>query len=161
MKVKYLILDVDGTLTDGKIYIGANGELFKVFDIKDGCGIYDIFPKYGGEIIVITARESEIVSRRCRELKISSVYQGVRDKAAELQELAKEWGSAVNDKGEYIGIAYMGDDIIDVPIMKLCEYKGAPANATEEILKVANFISKHNGGDGAVREFIEYLCLDE
>lgn len=161
MKAKYLILDVDGTLTDGKIYMGPNGEAFKAFDIKDGCAIHDIYPSYGGKVIVITARESEIVQRRCAELKIEYLYQGVRDKAAKMYELAELFSLEKNEQGEFKNVAYMGDDIIDIPIMKICEYKGAPANATAGVLKVANFISKHNGGDGAVREFIEYLCLYE
>lgn len=158
MKAKYLILDVDGTLTDGKIYMGESGELFKAFDIKDGCGIHDIFPSYGGKVIVITARESKIVENRCKELKIEMFYQGVRDKAKKLHELAELFSLEKNGRGEYLNVAYMGDDIIDLPIMKLCEHKGAPKNASREVLKEATFISSRNGGDGAVREFIEYLC---
>lgn len=158
MKAKYLILDVDGTLTDGKIYMGQYGEMFKSFDIKDGCGIHDIYPSFGGCVIVITARNSEIVKRRCEELKIEHLYQGIRDKAGKMCELAEIFSLEKNEKGEFKNVAYMGDDIIDIPIMNLCEYKGAPANATKAVLKVATFISKHNGGDGAVREFIEYLC---
>ncbi len=158
MKAEYLILDVDGTLTDGKIYMGADGELFKAFDIKDGCGIYDIFPKYGGKTIIITARNSEIVKRRCEELKIEFLYQGVRNKAEKLAELAEMFGFEKDSEGIYQNVAYMGDDIIDLPIMRLCRYKGAPNNASAEVLEIANFISSKNGGDGAVREFIEFLC---
>ena len=161
MKAKYLILDVDGTLTDGKIYMGPTGEAFKVFDIKDGCGIYDIFPSCGGKVIVITARQSEIVARRCNELKVQMVYQGVRDKAQKMYELAEQLQLEKNDKGEYLNVAYMGDDIIDLPIMRLCEHKGAPKNAARQVISEATFVSTKNGGDGAVREFIEYLCFDE
>ena len=159
MKAKYLILDVDGTLTDGKIYIGAHGEAFKVFDVKDGCAIHDIYPSHGGKVIVITARESDIVKYRCQELKIDMVYQGVRDKAKKMREIAEILGLEKNQKGEYTNVAYMGDDIIDLPIMRLCEHKGAPKNASEQVLSEATFISKKNGGDGAVREFVEYLCI--
>ena len=158
MKAKYLILDVDGTLTDGKIYMGPNGEAFKVFDIKDGCGIYDLFPSYGGKVIVITARQSEIVRLRCEELKIDMFYQGIRDKAKKMKEIAETLGLSQNDRGEYLDVAYMGDDIIDLPIMRLCEHKGAPNNASINVIKEATFVSSKNGGDGAVREFIEYLC---
>jgi len=158
MKVKYLILDVDGTLTDGKIYMGASGELFKVFDIKDGCGIHDIFPKHGGRIIIITARNSDILKKRCEELNVDLLYQGVRNKAEKLIEIAAEFNITKDINGIYQDVAYMGDDIIDLPIMRLCQYKGAPKNAVKEVLAEANFISTHNGGDGAVREFIEYLC---
>ena len=158
MKAKYLILDVDGTLTDGKIYMASSGELFKVFDIKDGCGIYDIFPKYGGKVIIITARNSDIVKQRCNELKVEYLYQGIRNKAEKLIEIAGVLGFEKDSNGVYKDVAYMGDDIIDLPIMKLCQYRGAPKNATKDVLELANFVSKYNGGDGAVREFIEYLC---
>lgn len=161
MKAKYLILDVDGTLTDGKIYMGQQGEMFKAFDIKDGCGIYDIFPSHGGTVIVITARNSEIVNRRCEELKIEHLYQGVRDKAGKMRELADLFSLETNESGEFKDVAYMGDDIIDLPIMRLCEYKGAPANAVDAVLKTANFVATRKGGDGAVREFIEFLCSNE
>ena len=158
MKAKYLILDVDGTLTDGKIYMGPNGEAFKAFDIKDGCAIHDIYPSYGGKVIVITARESEIVKRRCAELKIDMVYQGVREKAMKMQEIAELLGLEKNANGEYTDVAYMGDDIIDLPIMRLCEHKGAPKNSAWQVLEEATFVSTKDGGNGAVREFVEYLC---
>ena len=73
--IKFLVLDVDGTLTDGKIYMGAEGELFKAFDIKDGCGIKDILPQYNIVPVIITARDSMILIRRCKELNISNLYQ--------------------------------------------------------------------------------------
>lgn len=161
MKAEYLILDVDGTLTDGKIYMGAQGEVFKVFDIKDGCGIHDIFPSYGGCVIIITARNSEIVKRRCEELKIEHLYQGVRDKAGKMLELAELFSLEQNENGEFKNVAYMGDDIIDLPIMRLCEYKGAPKNSAWQVLEEATFVSTKDGGNGAVREFIEFLCEDE
>ena len=157
-KIKVLIFDVDGTLTDGKIYMGPNGEAFKAFDIKDGCAIHDIFPSCGGEVIVITARESEIVARRCNELKVKMVYQGIRDKAQKMHELAERLQLEKNNNGEYLNVAYMGDDIIDLPIMRLCEHKGAPKNAARQVISEATFVSAQNGGDGAVREFVEYLC---
>lgn len=158
MKAKFLILDVDGTLTDGKIYMGASGELFKAFDIKDGCGIYDIFPKHGGKVIIITARKSDIVKQRCQELNVEYLYQGVRNKAEKMHEIADMFELKKDSNGIYQNVAYMGDDIIDLPIMRLCQYKGAPKNASNAVLKEANFVSKYNGGDGAVREYIEYLC---
>ena len=78
--IKFLIMDVDGTLTDGKIYMGNKGELFKAFDVKDGCGIKDILPEYGIIPVIITARQSDILKRRCEELNIINLYQGVRHK---------------------------------------------------------------------------------
>lgn len=158
MKAKYLVLDVDGTLTDGKIYMSNNGELFKVFDVKDGCAIHDILPNHGGETIIMTARSSEILKKRCDELNIKRYYQGVRNKKERLIELAEELGLEKNENGKYKNIAYMGDDIIDLPPMSVCEYVGAPCDAANEVKENADFVSTRNGGNGAVREFVEYLC---
>lgn len=155
--IKLLMMDVDGTLTDGKIYMSAQGELFKVFDIKDGCGIHDLLPKAGIVPVVITARKSAIVENRCRELGIEHCYQGSRDKAAKLKEIAEQFGLSPDENGIYQEVAYAGDDIIDIPCMRLCGTVGCPADAAEEVKKIASFVSTKRGGDGAVREFIEWI----
>lgn len=95
-RIKFLVMNVDGTLTNGKIYMGSNGELMKAFDIKDGCGIKDILPQYDIVPVIITGRESQIVKNRCEELKIKYVYQGIRDKFAKLQEMITEYYSLYN-----------------------------------------------------------------
>lgn len=159
--IKVLFLDVDGTLTDGKIYMGSEGEIFKAFDIKDGCGIHDIMPRYGIIPVVITARESKITANRCAELGIEHCYQGVRNKAEKLEELAHFFELKKNNCGEYIHTAYMGDDIIDIECMRLCEKKGCPSDAAKEVKAIAEFISTKKGGNGAVREFIEWLTERE
>lgn len=156
-KIRLLIMDVDGTLTDGKIYISAQGEFFKVFDIKDGCGIHDILPCAGIIPIIITGRESQIVENRCHELGITHCYQGCRNKAEKLVELAGQFGLKDDENGVYQEIAYIGDDINDLPCMKLCGIVGCPADAAYEVKKIADFISGRNSGHGAVREFIEQL----
>ena len=160
--IKLLVMDVDGTLTNGKIYMSAQGELFKAFDIKDGCGIHDLLPKAGILPVVITARKSSIVENRCRELGIEHCYQGCRDKAVKLTELAGKFGLSPDENGVYQEIAYAGDDIIDIPCMHLCGTVGCPADAVSEVRKIASFVSAKKGGDGAIREFIEWiveLCL--
>lgn len=157
--IKFLVMDVDGTLTDGKIYMSAQGELFKVFDIKDGCGIHDLLPRAGIVPVVITARRSAIVENRCRELGIEHCYQGCRDKVAKLKEIAEQFGLSPDENGIYQEIAYAGDDIIDIPCMRLCGVVGCPADAVEEVKRIASFVSTKNGGDGAVREFIEWLIM--
>lgn len=156
-KIKLVIFDVDGTLTNGKIYMGNTGEEFKVFDIKDGCGIHDILPKHNITPIIMTARDSKIVVNRCKELNITHFYQGVRDKETKLKELVTEFGLEANYDGIYENVAYVGDDIIDIPCMKLCGIVGCPADAISEVKKIAHFISTKNGGEGAVREFIEWI----
>ena len=90
MKIKLLVMDVDGTLTDGKIYMGAEGEMMKAFDVKDGYGIAHILPRLGITPVIITGRRSGIVERRCAELGITELYQGVRDKLEKLRELLHE-----------------------------------------------------------------------
>lgn len=156
-KIKLLVMDVDGTLTDGKIYMTTQGELFKAFDTKDGCGIHDLLPKAGIVPVIITARESNILTNRCRELDISYCYQGCRNKIAKLQEVADALDVLPNQKGIYEEIAYIGDDIPDIPCMCKCGLVGCPANAAKEVKKISNFISIYNGGEGAVREFIEWI----
>lgn len=155
--VKYLVMDVDGTLTDGKIYMSDNGELFKAFDIKDGCGIKDILPQYGIVPIIITARKSKILENRCNELGINHVYQGERNKIRKLIEIV----GAKDDKSKLRDVAYIGDDILDLqcmqPIKEAGGFVGCPSDAVLEVKSVADFLSSHKGGEGAVREFIEWL----
>lgn len=155
--VKLLFLDVDGTLTDGKIYIGNNGEIFKAFDVKDGCGIHDILPKYGITPIVITARESDIVVNRCKELNVEYLYQGCREKREKMIEVAKQAGIHLNSEGILPGTAYMGDDILDLQCMEITEVKGCPKDAVKEVTAVCDFISGSDVGKGAVREFIDWI----
>lgn len=157
LKVKMLAMDVDGTLTDGKIYMSAQGELFKAFDIKDGYGIHDLLPKAGITPVIITGRDSLIVTNRCRELGIRHIYQGVADKAAELIGVAGEFGLEPDGAGIYQQIAYMGDDLNDLPCMKLCGLVGCPADAVEEVKRGAGFVSSKPSGCGAVREFIQWI----
>ncbi|MBD5537986.1 MAG: HAD hydrolase family protein [Lachnospiraceae bacterium] len=158
-EIRYVVFDVDGTLTDGKIYMGENGEVMKCFSIKDGCGIKDIMPKHNLVPIVITARKSQIVENRCKELGIDRYYQGCSDKVKKLDELAIELNCTQNVDGIYPEIAYMGDDIIDIPVMKVCGLKGCPNDAAHQVKEVADFVSTKNGGDGAAREFIEWLSV--
>ncbi len=152
--IKWLVMDVDGTMTDGKIYMGASGETFKVFDVKDGYAIHEILPKYGIKSIIMTGRTSDIVLNRAKELEIDYVYQGIKDKTAKIKEIAAEFAIDVSQ------IAYIGDDLIDLEPMKLCGVSGCPADAVDEIRKISSFVSGKRGGDGAVREFIEWLIKD-
>lgn len=161
-KIKFLFLDIDGTLTDGKIYMSDKGELFKAFDIKDGCGIKDILPRLGIIPIVITARESKIVKNRCDELGITHCYQGVRDKVSKISEFMNQYSISADQNGVYMEAAYMGDDILDIPPMNLCAVKACPADAVTEVKEICDFISVESGGNGAVRDFIEELkCNNE
>ncbi len=154
-KIKYLVMDVDGTLTDGKIYIGNEGELFKAFSVKDGYGIHNLLMPTGIIPVIITARNSTILEKRCAELGITELYQGVKNKIEVLDSILSAAGC------NYSNVAYIGDDLNDLscmePIMKNDGLVGCPADAVEDVVKVSGFVGKKNGGDGAVREFIEFI----
>lgn len=152
--IKVLVLDVDGTLTDGKVYIGESGEVFKAFDIKDGLGLHDILPKYGIIPIIITGRSSKMLAVRCRELGMEHLYQGVKDKISTLNQVLSKFGL------NYENCAYIGDDINDLQCMQLVAVRGCPADAVDAVKMEADYIASRNGGCGAVREFIEWLCKE-
>lgn len=154
MMIKYLVMDVDGTLTDGKIYMGAHGEMMKAFNIKDGCGIHDIAIPGGIIPVIITGRTSEIVKKRCGELGIQQVYQGIKDKIEQLNSIADDLSQ----------VAYIGDDINDlscmIPVKEAGGVVGCPADAVERVKEISDFVALHNGGDGAVRDFIEWIIKE-
>lgn len=155
MKIKLLCMDVDGTLTDGRLYIGAEGEVAKAFDVKDGYAIGNILPSAGITPVVITGRRSRLVDRRCEELNISELHQGVSDKTACLKSIMSKNHFSLSE------VAYIGDDLNDLSCMKTIMAAGGvvgcPSDACEEVKAVTQFISKRPGGRGAVREFIEWL----
>ena len=157
-KIKFLIMDVDGTLTDGKIYMGNDGEMMKAFDIKDGCGIHDILLPSGIKPVIITGRSSEILKNRCREIGINLLYQGVNDKMNKLEEVLMEFNCSLSE------VAYIGDDINDLPCMNIVKSAGGligcPKDAEESVKHVSDYISKRDGGRGAVRDFIEYIVMN-
>lgn len=153
--IKLLVLDVDGTLTDGKVYIGESGELFKAFDIKDGLGIHNILPENGIIPAIITGRSSKMLEQRCKEIGIEYLYQGVTDKTEKLKELLETL------KLDYSNYAYMGDDINDLPCMEKAALVGCPEDAVEPVKRKADYIAKKPGGNGAVREFIDWICTKE
>lgn len=152
--IKLIVLDVDGTLTDGKLYISNSGEEMKAFNVKDGLAITKAL-SLGKEVAIITGKTSNIVSLRAKELGIKEVHQGIKNKIVVLDEILKKYNIT------YENVAYMGDDLIDLEVMKKSKLSGAPKDSVTEILEIADFISTKNGGDGAVREFIEYILKEE
>lgn len=163
--IRLLVMDVDGTLTDGKIYMSENGEAFKAFDIKDGYGIKHILPKYGIIPVIITARESKIVERRCSELDISDCYQSAANKLDKLDDVIKKYSQTDGVALSYKNIAYIGDDILDLhcmlPIQGAGGVVGCPADAVKEVREISDFVASKNGGAGAVREFIDFVLKIE
>lgn len=148
--IKLVLLDVDGTLTDGGIYRGNNGEELKRFNVKDGYAIVNA-QKLGIEFGIITGRKSELVEMRSNELKIKYLYQGISEKTVILEEIMQKTGLKKEE------IAYMGDDLNDILIMKQSGLTGAPKDAADEVIQIVDFVSGKNGGSGAVREFVEYI----
>lgn len=159
MKIKALVMDVDGTLTDGKVYMSANGELFKAFDIKDGCGIKDILPRYDIVPIIITARQSTSLEKRCKELGITELHQGCRDKLSKLKEILANYPDEYN----LSNAAYIGDDFLDLECMLAIKKAGGfavcPSDAIDQIKDIADYICSHTAGNGAVREFIDWYVI--
>jgi len=155
--IKLLVLDIDGTMTDGKVYMGGQGEVMKAFDIKDGYAIYRLLPEHGIKPVVITGRSSKIVENRCLELGISELHQGCLDKGEKLKEIAHNSGLNITEDGKIQGCAYIGDDLIDLPGMLLSEIVGCPSDAVREVREISSYICNKKGGDGAVREFVEWI----
>lgn len=148
--VKLLVLDVDGVLTDGRLYYGASGEEMKVFDVRDGYGLKR-WHDAGGRTAIISGRSSEIVEGRASELGIAYVYQGRDDKATAFAELLNR---AVVTAEQ---CSFVGDDTLDVPVMQQAGFAVAVADAHEDARAAAHYITEHGGGRGAVREVADLL----
>lgn len=148
--IRLLAIDVDGTLTDGRIIIGADGELAKAFSVHDGMGMR-LLMDAGIAVAIITARQSAIVTQRSRELKLQHVLQGVGDKATALISLAAELDIPMAQT------AFMGDDLPDLPAMHVAGLAACVADATGEVQARADWIAPEAGGRGAVRALAEYL----
>ena len=152
-EVKFLLLDVDGTLTDGGIYISDEGKQFKKFNAKDGMGIRRAFER-GIEVGIIShASSGKMIDDRAEMLGLKYVYVGQRPK----MEIMNEWLAELNIEANQV--AYMGDDLNDIEIMRRVWYSACPADACDEVIAIAQFVMKHKGGAGAVREFIDNYLL--
>lgn len=150
--IRAIVMDVDGTLTDGGIYMSAGGELFKRFDVKDGYAIANMLPEKGIIPIIITGRKSEILLNRCQELNIEHVIQGCKDKVNSMKGILKDLGIPLEET------AYIGDDLNDLDCMRIVAVKGCPHDAADEIKSICDYVCQRNGGYGAVREFITHIA---
>ena len=149
-KMKLIIFDVDGVLTDGGIYIGTNGELFKAFHCQDGLGI-KLAQNFGLQTAILTGRESPCTANRAKELGITAVKQGHMDKRNAYKELKSEFNLRDDE------IAYVADDLIDLPVFVQVGFRAAVGNANIEVKERAHFVTENNGGKGAVREVVEFI----
>ena len=149
-KITLLLLDVDGVLTDGSLYYGPNGEEIKRFYVRDGYGL-KLWHEAGCRSGIISGRNSDIVRFRAAELNISFVYQGNNDKIAAFDELIAEAGVPPDE------IAFVGDDTLDIPLFERIGLAVAVADAHEDAIKAAHYVTNTPGGRGAVREVIDML----
>ena len=154
MSIKLLILDVDGTMTNGKITYSNSGEEFKSFCVKDGLAIAS-WIRLGRSVAIITGRESKIVERRAKELGIEFFYQKIKDKATKAEEIFEK----LNISWE--NVASIGDDLNDYTMLKKSKQSFAPSNAVENIKHCVNSVLSTKGGEGAVREMIELIVKQE
>jgi 3-deoxy-D-manno-octulosonate 8-phosphate phosphatase (KDO 8-P phosphatase) len=152
--IKLLVLDVDGCLTDGGIHYTQSGDEFKTFNVKDGLAIAS-WIRLGGSVAIITGRESKIVQKRAKELGITHIYQGIKEKKKKLQELLKELGLGFEN------VAAIGDDLNDYTMLKSVKLSFTPNNGVDDIKDIVDITLSKNGGDGAIRQMIEYILKDQ
>lgn len=152
--IKLLILDVDGVLTDGSIILDNRGNEYKSFHVRDGHGIKMLL-RAGIVVALITGRKSKVVERRAHELGIEEVYQKCFNKLAVYRTLAEKY--SLSDKE----VAYIGDDIVDVPVMKKVGMPVTVADADKGVKKYSLFITKNGGGRGAVREVTDLILTSK
>jgi len=152
--IELIVLDVDGTLTDGKIYYTDHGDEIKGFNIKDGLMIKS-WNMLGKKSVIITGRTSNIVEKRAKELDITIVKQGIKDKKAELDKILKEL------KLTYSNVAFIGDDMNDYTLLKRIKYSFCPFDANTIIQDLVKYRLHKNGGEGCVAEMIEILLKKE
>ena len=151
--IKYLVIDVDGTMTDAGIYYDENGNELKKFCTKDAAGFFTAHDA-GIKIMVLTGRECAATTRRMTEMKVDYLVQGIKDKEAYLRDFLQK------ENILYEEIGYLGDDLNDYAGMSLAGFAGCPADACKEIKEVADYVSDVKGGQGAVRDIIAWLLKE-
>jgi 3-deoxy-D-manno-octulosonate 8-phosphate phosphatase (KDO 8-P phosphatase) len=149
-KVKLIIMDVDGTLSDGRFYVLPDGGVLKSFDVKDGTGI--IFAGLAGiKTAIISGKASDAVKKRAEELHVDDYYESVQDKTVPFFELLKKYDIKKEE------VAYIGDDIGDAEVMGMVGFSAAVGDAHPLIKRISHYIAKRYGGRGAVRELIDFI----
>lgn len=149
-KINFVLMDMDGVLTDGTIIYSTNGEHIKVFSVYDGYGI-ERGHKHGMKFGIISGRSSEVNILRAKKLKIKELHQDVSDKAAVFEEIKKKY--RLDDEN----FCYIGDEVFDIPLLRKVAFSAAPANAVDEVKEEVHYITKTKGGKGAVREVIDFI----
>ena len=153
-KIKLVMLDNDGVLTDGRIVYGDYGDELKFFDVQDGFGVV-LLGRAGLKTAIISAKKSRINTRRVKELAVDMIYQNASDKLAIFEKALKKFKVQPNQ------VCYVGDDLIDLPVMKRAGFAVAVANAVEEVKKAAHYCTERSGGRGAVREVADMILKSQ
>lgn len=148
--LKWLLLDVDGVLTDGRLWFDAQGEALKVFDVRDGLGIR-LLTEAGIQVGILSARRSVIVEKRARDLGLTEILQGHEDKLSAFRDLLSRQALAAAE------VAYLADDLLDLPVLGACGLAAAPADAVADVRSRVHYVTAAGGGRGAVRELAERL----
>jgi 3-deoxy-D-manno-octulosonate 8-phosphate phosphatase (KDO 8-P phosphatase) len=150
-RIRLVVLDVDGTMTDGRLYYGKDGEALKAFDVRDGHGLR-LLNVYGGvKLAVLSGRRADLVQQRCQELSIEHVVGSSRAKGQAIEKIAADLGVPLEQT------AYMGDDVNDLPALRKVALSCAPQDAAPEVLEEVLWVSRRPAGRGAVRELCELL----
>ena len=149
-RIKLLILDVDGVMTDGRIIMDNEGRETKNFNVRDGHGI-KILQRYGIKVAILTGRQSKVVEYRAKDLEIDDIYQKVFNKKEIFQTILKKHKLSAD------AAAFMGDDIVDIPVLKSVGFSAAVADAIDVVKKSVDYVTKNKGGNGAVREVCEMI----
>jgi len=153
-RVKLLITDIDGVMTDGRIVYSVYGDELKFFDVTDGFGI-SLLNRVGIKTVIITAKRSRIVKLRARDLKIAKAYAGFLDKRIPFNDVLKRFKVPAEE------ICFIGDDLIDVPILKRVGFAVSVPNGMEEVKAISHYVTTKPGGRGAVREICELILKSQ
>ena len=153
-KIKLVLTDVDGVLTDGGRYYSEKGEIVKRFHVRDGMGI-NILLRNGIKTAIVTKENSKIVKKWAKEMKISKTYSGIKIKEKELEKICKYYKILPNE------IAFIGDDVNDIKLMKKVGFAVTPSDGILQAKKIANYICKNSGGNGALREMIDLILKEK
>lgn len=153
-KIKLLLLDVDGVLTDGRIIYDSKGRDSKFFDVHDGLGVY-VLNKVGIKTVLITAKGSATIKPRARDMRVAEVFSDVSPKSAILDKLLKKYNVSKDE------VCFVGDDLVDLGLIKLVGFGVAVSNASPEIKESASYITTKHGGRGAVREVAELILKSQ
>ena len=153
-KIKLLLLDVDGVLTDGRIIYDSAGRDSKFFDVHDGLGVY-VLHKSGIKTVLITAKSSKAISPRAKDMRVAEVFADIFPKTAVLEKILKKYSVTLDE------VCFVGDDLVDLSLMRKVGLPVAVANGASEIKEAASFVTSHSGGRGAVREVAELILKSQ